>query len=425
MKKVILLAIIYSVSANLLFSQKFERNYDESKVGAYILPDPLITPDNVKITNSKQWKKQREYWINLFSENMYGHTPGKKVNLRAEVIETKSDALNNIAIRRRANIYFKNYPNLPPIELILYVPKSATRPVPVFLSLNFVGNHGVTTETDIPISDKWMQNGFDKSGKGIINWKANENSRGLQTRRWPLETILLRGYGVATAYYGDIEPDHPEGWRSGIRSVLGDTLKDNNWGAIGAWAWGMSRIMDYLITDKLVDKNKIIALGHSRLGKTALWAGAQDNRFAMTISNCSGEGGAAITRRNFGENQSDITKFPYWYNKNYFRFRDRVKDLPFDQHILLSLIAPKYLYVGSASKDLWADPHGEFLGAVAAGKVYELYGKIGLGTDIWPSVNMPIGETIGYHLRDGIHDILIYDWERYMDFADRKLKTKK
>lgn len=420
MKKVILLAIIYSVSVNLLFSQIFERNYDESKVGAYSLPDPLIMLDGAKITNVRQWEKQREYWIKLFSENMYGFTPQKKVELRFEVLETRRDALNNLAIRKRVNIYFNDYPNLLPIELVLYVPKSATKPVPVFLSLNFVGNHGITNETDIPVSDRWMQNGFDKSGKGIINGRANENSRGLQSRRWPLEAILSQGYGVATAYYGDIEPDHPKGWKSGIRSVLGDTLKNNNWGAIGAWAWGMSRMMDYLITDKLVDKNKIIALGHSRLGKTALWAGAQDERFAMIISNCSGEGGAALTRRNFGENQSDITMMPYWYCNNYLNYRGRVNDLPFDQHILLALIAPRYLYIGSASKDLWADPRGEFLGAVNAGKVYALYGKEGLGTDSWPPVNRPVGENIGYHLRDGVHDILQYDWERYMDFADEK-----
>ncbi|MEL7589144.1 MAG: hypothetical protein AAGU19_20700 [Prolixibacteraceae bacterium] len=424
MKKAILLAIICSVFLSQLFPQKLERNYDESKVGSYRLPDPLITADGAKIANVRQWEKQREYWINLFSENMYGYTPRKKVRLRFEVVEEKNDALNDLAIRKRVNISFKDYPNLLPIELILYVPKSAKKPVSVFLSLNFVGNQGVTNEPDIPVSYRWMQSGFDKSGKGIVNWRANEKSRGLQSRRWPLEAILLRGYGVATAYYGDIEPDHPEGWKSGIRSVLGDTLKANNWGAIGAWAWGMSRMMDYLVTDKLVDENRVIVLGHSRLGKAALWAGAQDIRFAMTISNCSGEGGAALTRRNFGENQSDVTMIPYWYAKNYFSYRDRVNDLPFDQHILLALIAPRYLYVASASRDLWADPQGEFLGAVSAGKVYELYGKAGLGTDVWPSVNTPVGETIGYHLRDGIHDILIYDWERYMDFADEKFNAE-
>ena len=416
MKKQILLAVL--LLQNLTsFSQKNGTNYDETKVGTYTLPDPFLG----KLPSTKEWEKQRKTWMNLFGENMYGNTPKNKVKLRFELLETKTDALNNLAIRKRVNIYFTEYPNLLPIELLLYIPKSAKKAVPVFVSLNYFGNQCISTEIDIPITKRWVHDEADKSVKSVINHVANEKSRGIQARRWPLETLMKRGYAVATAYYGDIEPDHPEGWKTGIRSMLGDTLKNNNWGAIGAWAWGMSRMVDYLETDKDIEMKKVIALGHSRLGKASLWAGVQDKRFAMEISNDSGEGGAALTRRNFGENLADIKKtFSFWYCKNYVTFVDKISELPFDQHILLSLIAPRFLYVASASQDLWADPKGEFLSAINAEKVYNLYGKVGLGKTAWPLPNTPtVGKTIGYHLRDGIHDILLYDWEKFMDFADK------
>jgi hypothetical protein len=419
-KKIFFQAIFF-LSVTYAYPQTIEYNADESKAGTYTLPDPLILSGNSKVKTVKQWEKQRLAWLKLFGEKMYGLTPQKKIKLRFETIEVKNNALNNQAVRKRINIYFDEYPALLPIELILYVPKQIEKPAPVFVSLNYTGNHGITAETDIPISDRWLSNKSDR----VVDNKANEKARGMQSWRWPLEAILSRGYAVATAYYGDIEPDHLNGWESGIRSVLGDTTRTDNWGAIGVWAWGMSRILDYLETDRSVDKYKAIGLGHSRLGKATLWAGAQDERFAMVISNDSGEGGAALSKRNFGETISNFAeKVPFWFCKNYFNFCNNTDSLPFDQHMLLSLIAPRPLYIASASKDLWADPKGEFLGALNAEEVYNLYGRTGLGTDVWPSVNTPVGETIGYHQRDGVHDILLYDWERFMDFADRSFSRK-
>lgn len=235
--------------------------------------------------------------------------------------------------------------------------------------------------------------------------------------------ILKRGYALVTAYYGDIEPDHPQGWHSGIRSVLGDTTRADNWGAIGAWAWGMSRILDYLQTEPAINAKRVIAIGHSRIGKAALWAGAQDERFVAVVSNESGEGGAALSRRWYGETVERInTSFPHWFCSRYKTYNKRVADLPVDQHELLALIAPRPLYVASADGDQWSDPKGEFLGAVHTEPIYQLFGKTGLGTTTFPGIDKPIGKTVRYHDRTGKHDVMDYDWEQYLRFADELVR---
>ncbi|MEZ4905606.1 MAG: hypothetical protein R2822_29515 [Spirosomataceae bacterium] len=242
--------------------------------------------------------------------------------------------------------------------------------------------------------------------KAAVNNNRAAKPRAEADRRWPMQEIIDRGYAVATAYYGDLEADHAEGWKTGIRSVLTTNQRDQ-WSALGVWAWSMSRMIDYLINNEAsIDTRKIIGLGHSRIGKAALWAGAEDSRFAVVISNDSGEGGAALARRWIGETVEHLnTSFPHWFCAKYKEYNKNVAALPVDQHELLGLIAPRPLYVASASKDEWADPKGEFLSAVEAGNIYQLYKKIGIGTTEMPSPNVPIGENIGYHLREGVHDI--------------------
>jgi hypothetical protein len=295
----------------------------------------------------------------------------------------------------------------------------------VFLGLSFYGNASVESDPSIPLPQGWMR---PTRSSAVVNNRATESLRGMSADRWPLALILKRGYGVATFYYGDMEPDHIEGWRDGIRGyalkLAGRTERAaDEWGALGAWAWGLSRALDYLETNPAVDARRVAVFGHSRLGKTALWAGAQDQRFAMVISNDSGEGGASLARRNFGENIAYSIAHASWRYCD--RFRDyigRAGELPFDQHMLLALIAPRPIYISSATEDGLADPKGEFLSAVHAEPVYRLFGKRGVDTSRWPPPDQPVGQSIGYHLRTGPHAITTYDWEQFLDRADGHLK---
>ncbi|RIV19331.1 acetylxylan esterase [Fibrisoma montanum] len=407
--------IILMFVAQTARAQDPQANYDESKVGTFNLPDPLIMTNGQRVTTREGWDKRRAELLTLFAEHVYGKTPTQPVRLRFQTTKTDNNALNGRAIRKQVSIFFADYPTIPPIDVLLYVPKAARQPVPVFLGLNFCGNHCVSMEADLPLSTRWMNNAGDAS----VNNRATEKARGLQARRWPIDTILAHGYALATAYYGDLEPDHPKGWQTGIRSVLGDTNRADNWGAIGAWAWGMSRILDYLQTDQAIDAQRVIGIGHSRIGKAALWAGAQDRRFAAVISNESGEGGAALARRWYGETVERINNsFPHWFCGRYKTYSKRVADLPVDQHELLALVAPRPLYVASAEGDQWSDPKGEFLGADLTEPVYKLYGKTGIGGAGFPGIDQPVGQTVRYHNRTGKHDVTNYDWQQYIRFAD-------
>jgi len=420
-----LLALIFPLLAPAADSTSYGRNYDESKVLPYTLPDPLLARDGHRITTTNEWTTLRRGEIlKDFRDLMYGHTPKLPVKLRSEITATRKDAVGGLATRTLITLRFFDDPTAPSIQLMLYVPNnnSAKKPAPVFLGLNYFGNAGLEKDPTIPLSDRWMRPSADM---GIVNNRTTEATRGVHASRWPLELALQRGYAVATFYYGDVEPDHLEGWRDGIRGyalklVNRTERKPDEWGALGAWAWGLSRALDYLETNPSVDARRVAVFGHSRHGKAALWAGAQDERFALVISNDSGEGGASLARRNFGENIAYSIAHASWrYCDKFHDYIDRPNDLPFDQHTLLSLIAPRPLYVASATEDALSDPKGEFLSAAHTAPVYQLFGRRALGTVDWPKPDHPIGDTVGYHLRTGPHDITRYDWEQYLTFADR------
>ena len=402
-------------------SQDININYDESKIPPYTLPDPLLTADGKRITTSQQWMQhQRAAWLKLFADNVYGRMPGPPKNMQFKINSVDSFALQGKAICKQITILFTNAASTPSMNVLIYLPKSVTKPVPVFIGLNFYGNQTVNADSSIILSTRWAMN---DSAMGIVNNRATKASRGKDAGKWGIEEIIDRGYGIATAYYGDLEPDNPDGWETGIRTTMKKELSINEseWSAIGAWAWGLSRIMDYLETDATVDATKVVITGHSRLGKTCLWAAANDQRFAIVVSNCSGEGGAALSKRWFGETIERInTSFPHWFAPAYKQYNKHPELLPVDQHILLSLMAPRPLYVASAEDDLWADPKGEFLSAKNAEPVYALFGKKGLGVTDMPLVNHPVGETIRYHIRTGKHDFTLYDWQQYLDFADKQ-----
>jgi hypothetical protein len=416
------LAVAVLLAAAPSPAQPAGANYDEAKVPAYSLPDPLRFADGRPVRDAGEWTgRRRAEVLGLFETHVYGRSPGRPAAMRSVVLEADPRALGGLATRRQVRVLLDGTEAGPSFEILLHVPNAASRPMPAFLGLNFHGNHAIHPDRDIRLSAAWM-----REGPGIVDHRATEAARGSDAASWPVERILDRGYALATVYYGDLEPDRPDGWRDGVRSRIGPGVTGrfgpDDWGAIGAWAWGLSRALDVLARDPDVDGRRVAVIGHSRLGKTALWAGAQDERFAMVVSNDSGEGGAALARRRFGETTEAITRvFPHWFGSRYREYADREDALPVDQHLLLALVAPRPLYVASATEDLWADPRGEFLAAKGAEPVYRLLGREGLGLQELPVPDRPVGNTIGYHLRRGTHALVAYDWEQYLDFADRHL----
>jgi hypothetical protein len=388
------------------------------------VPDPLVTFNGTKIKNADEWIKIRKPEIlNFFTENVYGKVPGKLEISSFEILEQSNNAINGKAKRRQVKLTFHKNGLTYDLPILIYLPKHIVN-ASVFLGINFHGNQTITYEKEIIITQGWFaENKLKENIKELA-----ENSRGTRTSRWPVEKMIDAGFGLATMYRGDVDPDkvdYSDGVQPFFYADWQSQPADNEWGNLSVWAWALSRVMDFFEMENEIDESKVIVIGHSRMGKTALWAGATDERFAAVISNNSGCGGAALSKRMFGETVERINeKYPHWFCRN-FRFYNNNEDaLPVDQHELIALIAPRPVYVASAVDDRWSDPRGEFLSAFYATTVYGLFGKTGIPTSQMPELNLPIQNTVAYHIRTGGHDITEYDWEQYIKWAKEQLNVE-
>lgn len=369
--------------------------YDEPNVVSYPLPDAMARPDGTTIETADEWRnQQRSRILRLFETEVFGRRIGSPDGVRFKLAGSDPRAMDGKATLKQVTVSIAKGDRTLEFPLVLFVPNAARKPVSLFL---------------------------------LINNRGSENTdptRKVKSEFWPAEQVIARGYAIAAFQVGDIDPDKHDGFKNGIHGLLesGDR-PDDAWGTLAAWGWGASWAMDYFETDPDIDRHRVAVVGHSRGGKTALWAAARDERFAIAGSNCSGCGGAALSKRIFGETVEAINRaFPHWFCKNFTKYNNREEQLPFDQHMLLALIAPRALYVVSAEEDVWADPKGEYLSLFHAGPVYRLFGLPAIPEQM-PALDSPvIAGRVGYHIRTGRHNLTLYDWMRYLDFADSVYK---
>ncbi len=402
-------------------------NYYEDKIPPYTLPDPLVLADGKPVRDAGTWfKERRPEIVKLYENEIYGRVPANAPKVTWEVGASDPTALDGAAVQKEVTFHFGDKPDGPAAHLNVYLPAKATGPVPLVLSISFgfgMGRGGVVPPGRAAVAAQPAANATAAT-------PAAPAARGGGAPRGgePIADIVARGYGYAVVRYTEIQPDTAAGLTSG---VIGLTLgpgqtkpAPDEWGTISAWAWGLSRIEDYLETDRGVDAKRVAIVGHSRLGKTVLWAGAHDPRFAMIFSSQGGEMGSALARRDYGETVDDMAaNFGYQFAGNFQKYPGHWNDMPVDAHFLISLCAPRPVLITGGSGDQWSDPHGEFLGAVAAGPVYRLLGQPDLGTMEMPPLDTPVMTgKLAYMEHNGPHAITPLDWKVFLDYADKYLK---
>jgi hypothetical protein len=381
-------------------------------------PDPLVMLDGTKVTSKEDWLgKRRPELKALFQHYMYGELPPPPAGVRPKVEYEDRAAFGGKATLKEIALSV-GPPGIPSIRLLLMVPNHRRGPAPVFVGLNFSGNHSLVRDPKVHLSTEWMYGNYP----GVKNNRATEASRGANADSWSLENSIDRGYAVATFYNGDVDPDRPDE-RGGLRPYF-TTLSRPKWpqecGTIAAWAWGLQRAVDYLVTDKDIDPKRIAAFGHSRLGKTALLAAAFDDRIALAIPHQAGCGGTAPSRSKVGESVRRINDhFPHWFCGAFKDFSVKTERLPFDQNCLAALVAPRPMLYSNAVEDTWANPKGQFAMLQSAESVYRLLGAPGLQVSEFPEPGKLVGETLGFYIRPGKHSTTPGDWKVFLDFADR------
>lgn len=390
---------------------------------------------------AQAWRRRRTQLVDALGATVYGVTPAGG-GLRSSTLISECAALGGTALRREYELTVEGPRGTHTFDLLLHLPAGVRGPVPVFLGLNFNGNQATTSEPGLRVDTARRSEAVvehEPGGRGVrvidrVVLDANAPI-GSDAEMWPAREIVKRGYGLATAHNSQIEEDRPFDRAPGVGSLFGD---DAGWGVVGMWAWGLSRALDALELAPDVDAHAVIGVGHSRLGKAALWAAAQDERFVAAVSNDSGCAGASLFRHPGGESLASITEvFPHWFISTLRDYAGREAELPVDQHQLLASIAPRAVHVASATEDRWADPRGEFLAVVHSSRLFQSFGARALlpgdaspGMDVCPStaVRIPtpdpgtsVGDRLSYHLRAGSHRMVAEDWAHFLDFADRIL----
>jgi hypothetical protein len=390
------------------------------------LPDPLKTRDGRVVPTASEWAHVRKPELrDLFEQFMFGRYPAKPEHVVGHTLFEDRKAFAGQGTLREIELNV-GPPNLPKIYLLIATP-NADHPVACFVGPNFGGNHLRLDDVRVRLPTAWMPDGY----VGVVDHRATDAGRGKQADGWdiwPLEYAVKRGYAIATFYCGDVQPDKPD-MLDGIPAVAAppsDKLDSAAPGAIMWWAWGIHRAVDFLVTDPSIDAKRIAVVGHSRLGKTALLAGAFDDRIALTIPHHAGCGGSGPSRHDDpkAETVAIITKkFPHWFGPRFSTFGADPASLPFDQNCLVALCAPRPVLFTSASEDLWSNPSGQFEVLKATSPVYKLLGVDGLAAETWPKPGDPlVPSRLGYWIRPGKHSLLPADWQIFMDFADIWLK---
>jgi len=412
LRKIIFSVVALGFTACVVFSRELKEfdndvNYDEARIPHYDLPDPLVTAEGKPITTAEQWRNiRRPQILSLFANFIYGAVPvpPDPISQTYHVIKEDKSFMGGKVTKLDVSIRFKNRKGTAQTHIIIFIPNHASKLVPAFMMMSFDNPRGGSFQ-------------LSSSRKGHLR-------NGV-----PLGLLADQGYAYISVYHGNLVGHNEVSFGGGIHKLFfrdGQSFpKAHEWGVLAANAWTGMRALDYLETNDRVDANRVAVMGHSKMGKATLWAAAQDERFALAISAQSGCGGAALWRRKYGETMAKLNRFPHWLCINARKFNEREDDLPVDQHMLLSLIAPRPVYVASGTADTWADPHGEFQSANHAGPVYRLLGKKPLSTTKLPPPNQPLLDgDIGYHIRTGGHSIEPYDWQQFISFADRHLKDK-
>lgn len=375
------------------------------------LPDPLVMLNGEKVTTKEQWEQNRRPELKrLFQQYMYGQMPPATATFSLD--RSDKNFFGGKATRKDVTVTLGR-PGAPKMHLLVLIPNHRTRPAPAFVGVNFCGNHTTVADPTVPLPEGWMPD----SCPGCMDHRATEAGRGAQVETWALEQSIDRGYAVALFYNGEIEADQPNA-RGGVRAAYGEY----SWGAIAAWGWGLSRGVDYLVTDRDIDPKRIAVVGHSRNGKAALVAAAFDERIALAIPLQAGCGGTAPSRGTVGETVKQINdRFPHWFNAEFKKFNEHADRLPFDQHCLIALCAPRAVLLPNAEEDQWANPKGQFEMLQAANPVYRLLGVEGLKASEMPASGALVDSTLGYYIRPGKHSMTKGDWKVFLDYADQRM----